>query len=249
MEEKLPTVMMRVSRYLPGEEKPHFQTYEVPYRRDMVVLDALNHIKEKRDPTLTFRWSCRMGICGSCGMNVNGKPVLTCESFLKDVLRREILVEPLGHFPVIKDLVVDIEDFMRKLEAVKPYLIRDQERPLGAGEYRQTQEEVDRFRQSSLCINCMICYAACPVYGEDASFLGPAAAALAYRYNVDSRDQGAGKRLPAVASATGVWECTFVGECSTACPKDVDPGAAIQRLKLLSSIEVQKRVLLPSILR
>ena len=125
-----------------------------------------------------------------------------------------------------------MDDFMHKLKSIKPWIIRKQEIPLGAGEHRQTNEQIDDFRQFSECINCMLCYAACPVYGLNNEFLGPAAIALARRYNLDSRDQGLKQRLPVIADNEGVWECSFVGECSVVCPKGVDPAKAIQQTKL-----------------
>jgi fumarate reductase iron-sulfur subunit len=132
---------------------------------------------------------------------------------------------------VIRDLVVDIDDFMQKLKSVKPWIIRELEQPLGAGEYLQSQNQVDNYRQFSECINCMLCYAACPVYGMDHEFLGPAAIALARRYNLDSRDEGSVDRVNVLAASEGIWECSFVGECSVACPKGVDPAKAIQQTK------------------
>src|ERR671933_1090021 len=133
------TITLQVARYRPEvETEPTFQEYEVPLRKDWVVLDALNYVKDKVDGTLTFRWSCRMGVCGSCGMTVNGEPKLTCATFLTDYAPGPVRVEPLRNFPVIRDLVVEVGDFMRKLSAVKPWLIRDHERPLDLGEYLQT---------------------------------------------------------------------------------------------------------------
>jgi fumarate reductase iron-sulfur subunit len=173
-----------------------------------------------------------MGICGSCGMMVNGVPKLTCNAFMRDYWPRSITVEPLQNFPIVRDLVIDMEDFMHKLKSIKPWIIRKQEYPLGAGEHRQTMDQIDEFRQFSECINCMLCYAACPVYGLNNEFLGPAATALARRYNLDSRDQGLKDRLPVLANSEGVWECSFVGECSVVCPKGVDPAKAIQQTKL-----------------
>ena len=173
------------------DAKPRLQSYEIPFYDDsMVVLDALNHIKSHLDGSLSYRWSCRMGICGSCGMMVNGTPKLTCNAFLRDYWPRPVTVEPLNNFPVIRDLVIDMDDFMHKLKAIKPWIIRREERPLGAGEHRQTNDQVDDFRSFSQCINCMLCYAACPVYGLNDEFRGPAATALARRYNLDSRDEG-----------------------------------------------------------
>src|SRR6516165_1823842 len=142
------TITLQVTRYRPEEEtEPTFQEYQVPCRKDWVVLDALNYIKDALDGTLTFRWSCRMGICGSCGMNVNGEPKLTCATFLTDYAPGPLRVEPLTNFPVVRDLVVEITDFMRKLTAVKPWLVREQEKPLSEGEYRQTPEELDAYKQ------------------------------------------------------------------------------------------------------
>ncbi len=245
--EKLPpTVTLAVTRYRPEEEsEPTLQTYEAPYRKEWVVLDALNYIKDKVDGSLSFRWSCRMGVCGSCGMMVNGEPKLTCAAFLSDYLPGPIRVEPLQFFPIVRDLVVDITDFMRKLKKVKPWIIREEEKPLSEGEYRQTPEQLDLYKQFSMCINCMLCYAACPIYGLEPGFVGPAAIALAQRYNLDSRDFGAQERLDILSGKDGIWECTFVGECTKVCPKNVDPAGAIQQYKLTGAAHWFKSVLLP----
>ncbi len=227
------TINITVARYNPEKgQEPYQQTYAVPYREDMVVLDALTYIKDKMDGSLTFRWSCRMGVCGSCGMMVNGTPKLTCATFLRDYHPGEIQVGPLAHFPVIRDLVIDMDDFMDKLQEIKPWIIRTEEKPVEEGEYLQSPDELNLFRQFSMCINCMICYSACPVYGNDSSFIGPAAIALAHRYDMDSRDEGQDERAEVIGSHEGIWECTFVGECTKVCPKNVDPAAAIQRSKV-----------------
>jgi len=228
------TKMLRVARYRPERAPtPYFDEYEVPYADDTVVLDALNHIKDDIDGSLSFRWSCRMGVCGSCGMMVNGEPRLTCAAFLREFpARSAIVVEPLQYFPVIRDLVVDMSDFLDKLKEVKPWMIRAEEKAVEAGEYLQTPEEIDVYTQFSGCINCMLCYSACPVVGQDPEFLGPAAIALAHRYNLDSRDEGRAERREVLGQETGVWDCTFVGACTEVCPKDVDPAAAIQRSKV-----------------
>ena len=226
-------ITITVTRYDPEKDsQPYEQSYSVPYREEMVVLDAINHIKDHIDGTLSFRWSCRMGVCGSCGMTVNGVPKLTCAVFLKDYYPNEIKVAPLANFPIIRDLVIDMSDFMDKLQEVKPWMIRDEEKPVSEGEHLQSPDQLAQFRQFSMCINCMLCYAACPVYGNDSSFIGPAAIALAHRYDMDSRDQGQDQRRPIIGSHEGIWECTFVGECSEVCPKHVDPAAAIQRSKV-----------------
>jgi fumarate reductase iron-sulfur subunit len=240
------TITLRVARYRPETEaEPTFQDYTVPCRDDWVVLDALNYIKDKLDGTLSFRWSCRMGICGSCGMTVNGEPKLTCATFLADYAPGPIRVEPLRSFPVIRDLVIEADEFMRKLTRAKPWIIRKEEKPTSEGEYRQTPEQLDAFKQYSMCINCMLCYAACPVHALDPHFIGPAALALAQRYNMDSRDEGAAERLESLSDHEGIWGCTFVGECTKVCPKSVDPASAIQRYKLTAAMDWFKSFLFP----
>jgi fumarate reductase iron-sulfur subunit len=239
-------ITLQVARYRPEEEAtPTFQEYDVPCPKDWVVLDGLNYVKDRLDGTLSYRWSCRMGICGSCGMTVNGEPKLTCATFLADYAPGPVRVEPLRNFPVIRDLVVDIGDFMRKLNRVKPWIIRNDHKPLSDGEYRQTPQEMDEYAQFSMCINCMLCYAACPIYGLDQEFIGPAAIALAQRYNLDSRDEGASERLEVLSEHEGIWGCTFVGECTEVCPKDVDPAGAIQRYKLTAALDSLRAFLVP----
>jgi len=242
------TMKLEIFRYHPEKEnEPTFQTYEVPFLKDWVILDAINYIKDEIDGTLSYRWSCQMGVCGSCGMMINGVPKLSCAVFLKDYYPDKIRVEPLTGFPVERDLIFQMDDFMTKLTEIQPYIIRnkDEEKPLDEGEYLQTPAELARFKPYSMCINCMLCYAACPVYALDSTFIGPAAIALGQRYNMDSRDQGRDARQELIASHEGIWECTFVGECSAVCPKDVDPAAAIQRAKVSSTIDWFKDVLIP----
>ena len=227
------TITLEVFRYHPDEDsEPSFQTYQVPYREEWVVLDALNWLKDQVDGTLSYRWSCRMGVCGSCGMMVNGSPRLTCNAFLREFMPGPIRVEPLRGFAVERDMITVLDDFMGKLEAVKPWIIRDREQPLEEGEYLQTPSQLADYKQFSMCINCMLCYAACPVYEHEQDFIGPAALALAQRYNLDSRDQGNEQRNELIWSDDGIWDCTFVGECSSVCPKHVDPAAAIQQAKV-----------------
>jgi len=151
----------------------------------------------------------------------------------------------LANFPVERDLVINMDDFLQKLRHVKPWIIRDREKPIIEGEYRQSPAELASYKQFSMCINCMLCYAACPVYGLEPDFVGPAAIALAHRYNLDSRDQGQALRQDVVFSHESIWECTFVGECSVVCPKDVDPAGAIQQEKVAGALDLVKSVLMP----
>ena len=209
-----------------------------------MVLDALNYVKENLDPTLSYRWSCHMAVCGSCGMMINGEPKLGCKAFIHEY-GDSIRVEPLAHFPIERDLVTVVEDFIAKLASVKPYLIPREDQPVSAGEFKQTPAELMKFKQYTLCINCMLCYAACPQYGLVPEFVGPAAIALAHRYNQDSRDGGRDQRQEVVASDEGVWECSFVGACSEVCPKHVDPAGALQQVKVASTIDWYKEHLMP----
>ncbi len=243
----MPTsITLDILRYRPEEEtEPVYQSYTVPFRKDWVILDALNYIKDNLDGTLSFRWSCRMGVCGSCGMMVNDTPALTCATFMEKFLPGPVRVAPLTNFPVVRDLVIEISDFMEKLKRVKPWIIREQEQPLSEGEYRQSPEQLAEYKQFSMCINCMLCYSACPVYGLEPSFIGPAAIALAQRYNLDNRDQGSNQRNEVLSQDEGIWQCTLVGECSAVCPKEVDPAAAIQRYKVSSATAWWQSLLMP----
>ncbi len=236
---------LEVLRYDPETDTaPHFQTYEVSCQEDWVVLDAINYVKENLDRTLSYRWSCHMAVCGSCGMVVNGEPVLSCHAFVRDYPEK-IRVEPLDNFPIERDLVVAIDDFVEKLTSVKPYIVSAEERPIESGENLQSPEQLAVYKQYTDCINCLLCYSACPQYGLIDSFIGPAALALAHRYNLDSRDVGRSARADVVASNPGIWECSFVGACSEVCPKNVDPAAAIQQTKIASTVDYFMRFLMP----
>lgn len=221
-----------VMRYDPEQDAaPRFQQYTVPCEEDWAILDALNYVKENIDTTLSYRWSCHMMVCGSCAMMVNGEPSLTCKTFIRDLPDR-VRVEPLENFPIERDLVVVLDDVMEKLQRAKPFIIRQDAPPDADTEYVQSRGALHKFKQYTMCINCMACYAACPQYGLNPSFIGPAALALAHRYNLDSRDQGKSERLDILADHDGVWDCSFVGACSEVCPKHVDPAAAIQQMKI-----------------
>ncbi|MGA7328367.1 MAG: succinate dehydrogenase/fumarate reductase iron-sulfur subunit [Rhodomicrobium sp.] len=232
------TITLKVMRYDPEKHaEPIFQTYNVPYRDEWVVLDALNHIKDNLDATLTYRWSCHMAICGSCGMTINGEPKLACHAFLRDYRGKTVQVEPLDHFPIERDLVVVIDGFLDKLSSVKPYLIPKYEKPPSEGVYLQTPTQLKAFQCYTQCIDCLLCYAACPQIGLNEDFIGPAALSLAQRYNLDSRDAGRKARADTVESNEGIWECTFAGACSEVCPKHVNPAAAIQQMKISASVD------------
>jgi len=233
------TIEIEVLRYNPERDsEPRFQTFEVPFTDDTSLLQGLQYIKDHLDGSLTFRWSCRMGICGSCGKMVNGKPVLSCHTFLRDYYPNKVRIEPLNHFPIVRDLVIDQTDFFdNKLPSVKPYLIPKDEKPVSDGPFLQTPAQAQKYYQYSQCINCLLCYAACPQYGLNSKFTGPAALALLQRYNSDSRDRGWEERAELLNAEEGVWGCTLVGYCSEVCPKHVDPALAINQNKVNSSMD------------
>lgn len=232
------TIEIEVMRYRPEQdEHPVPQVYKVPFTEDMSVLQGLQYIKDWLDGTLSFRWSCRMAICGSCGMMINGIPSLSCKTFLRDYYPGRIKIEALAHFPIERDLVIVMDDFIEKLESIKPYIIPKEERALAAGEYLQTPAQLDIYEQFSSCINCMLCYAACPQYGLNPKFVGPGILALLHRYNLDSRDGGEAERMPIAASEDGAFNCTAVGYCSEVCPKHVDPANAVNVNKSKSATD------------
>ncbi len=246
MSEPTRTIRIEILRYRPEQEaEPVWQAFTVPFTDDMSVLQGLQHIKDEQDGTLGYRWSCRMAICGSCGMMVNGKPRLACETFLRDLLPGPVRVEALAHFPIERDLIVSVEGFVEKLEGIKPYLIPKAPRTLDEGEYLQTPRQLEVFEQYSACINCMLCYAACPQFGLDPEFTGPGVLALLHRYNADSRDGGQAERAAVMNAEEGVWSCTAVGYCSEVCPKGVDPANAVNQNKLNSAKDYFLRFLAP----
>jgi len=234
-----------VTRFDPDkDEVPKTQEYEIPVQPHWMLLDALNYIKDEVDPSLSHRWSCRMAVCGSCGMTVDGEPKLTCKTPLRSYGDR-VTVEPLANFPIVRDLVVEIEGFLDHLDDVKPFILRAKELAVEEGTTRQSPDELRAFKQFSMCINCMLCYAACPVVAKEPDFLGPAAIALGHRYNLDTRDEGEAERRQVFLEEGGVFSCSYANECSEVCPKNVDPAAAIQQAKLQSALDWAKGLVLP----
>jgi len=225
---------VEIMRYNPETDSaPHPVVYDVPFDETTSLLDALGYIKDNLAPDLSYRWSCRMAICGSCGMMVDNVPKLACKTFLREY-PHGMQVAPLGNFPIERDLVVDMTHFIESLEAIKPYIIGNQ-RDASQGPGNQTPAQMEKYHQFSGCINCGLCYAACPQFGLNPEFIGPAAITLAHRYNLDNRDHGKQQRMAQLNGQNGVWSCTFVGYCSEVCPKHVDPAAAIQQGKVESA--------------
>ncbi len=233
-----------ITRFDPDkDEAPKTQSYEIDCHEDWKVLDAINFIKDEVDATISHRWSCRMAVCGSCGMMVNGEPKLTCKTALSDY-DDTVEVEPLANFPIVKDLVVELEGFMDKFKRVKPWIMsaKDEAAKRAAatmkeGTNRQSSEELSEFKQFSMCINCMLCYSACPVVAAEPDFLGPAAIALGHRYNMDPRDDGQAERNEIFRGEGTVFSCSYANECTEVCPKGVDPAAAVNQAKFNAVID------------
>jgi len=227
------------------DEEPRLQSYEIPVQSDWKILDAINYIKDEVDGTVSHRWSCRMEVCGSCGMMVDGEPKLTCKTAVSDY-GDTVKVEPLANFPIVRDLVVEFDGFMDKFKSVKPWMMRAKELAAEEGPMRQSPAELQAFKQFSMCINCMLCYASCPVVANEPDFLGPAAIALGHRYNMDSRDEGSRERNEIFRGEGTVFSCSYANECSEVCPKNVDPAAAVNQAKFNAVIDWAGSLLLPS---
>jgi succinate dehydrogenase / fumarate reductase iron-sulfur subunit len=222
-------VRFRIQRFDPSkDEKPYYQVYECEAEPTDRVLDCLQRIKGHMDGSLTFRRSCAHGICGSDAMTINGLNRLACKTLIKEV-GKEITVEPLRGFPVVKDLAVETDGFLAKYRAVKPYLINEE--PVPEKERLQRPEDRQRFEDTSKCILCMACTSACPSYWENPEFLGPAAIVNAHRFLFDSRDRGAQERLDVLNTRNGVWRCRTIFNCNEACPRSIDITKAISEVK------------------
>jgi succinate dehydrogenase / fumarate reductase iron-sulfur subunit len=222
-------VTLRIKRYNPDVDvKPHFEEYQVDVEPNDRVLDALNQIKWYQDGTLTYRRSCAHGVCGSDAMRINGRNRLACKILMKE-LGKKITLEPLIGFRVIKDLVVDMDQFFDSYKSVKPYLIAD-EAPAGQ-ERRQSPEQRERFDDTTKCILCAACTTACPITWTSEEFVGPAAIVNAHRFIFDSRDQGAAERLRILNTRSGVWRCRTVFNCTDACPRGIEVTRAIEQVK------------------
>ena len=195
-----------------------------------MVLDALLKIKNEIDPSLTFRRSCREGICGSCSMNIDGVNTLACTKAIADV-KGDVKIFPLPHMPVMKDLVTDLTKFYEQYASVKPWLQTDSEAPVGR-ERLQSKEQQEKVDRPSACILCACCSTSCPSYWWNSDqYLGPAALLASYRWIVDSRDEAQASRLDQLDDAFKLYRCHTIMNCTEACPKDLNPAKAIADIK------------------
>lgn len=241
-----PTRRVRVARG-DGSGGTRYQAYDVPQTPRTTVLDGLLHIQRHLDRTLMFRYACRAAMCGTCGVRVNGVERLACSTRLEAVPPREVVVEPLRHLPVIRDLMVDFEPFFDAWRSVKPTFMPTpalQPTPEGlpgpaviAPDSRE-RTVIDRHRE---CISCGICFSACDVVSLNPGFLGPAAITRSFCMVMDSRDRGGHERLDVLDRESGCWRCHTHTTCSELCPKGLDPTLAIEEVKrILAGRTLQK---------
>ncbi len=224
------SVLLRVRRSDPADAaSSRMAEYVVPLLERTTVLDALFYVVCHLDPTLSFRCACRAGMCGSCGMVVNGREALACRTQLASV-GPVVAVEPLRNLPVLKDLVVDMDPFFAKYAAITPNFVAraDLSEPAAIPAGSPLRDRVDSHLD---CISCGLCYSACSVVALDPSYLGPAALNRAYCLTGDVRDGARTARLDRVAGQHGIWRCHGLFECTQVCPKHLAPTRAIARLK------------------
>ncbi|MGB5209753.1 MAG: succinate dehydrogenase iron-sulfur subunit [Gammaproteobacteria bacterium] len=223
-----------VYRYDPDSGgNPRMDTYEVDMDRcGPMVLDALIKIKNEIDPTLTFRRSCREGICGSCAMNIDGTNTLAC-TMASDEVGGDVKIYPLPHMPVVKDLVPDLTNFYAQYASIKPWLQSHTPAPPDR-ERLQTKEDQEKINEPAACILCACCSTSCPSYWWNGDrYLGPAALLAAYRWIVDSRDEATGERLDHLEDPFRLYRCHTIMNCTRTCPKGLNPAKAISETKKL----------------
>lgn len=224
-------ITFKIFRFDPNinDPKPGYKEYSVATQPGMTILDVLHEIKWQQDGTLTFRRSCRSGICGSCAMKIHGLNRLACETQVEPLMKKTIVIDPLPGFKVIKDLAVDMEPFYENLALIKPYLINDNPPP--DRERIQSPEDFRMIEDPVACILCACCTSSCPSFWYDQSYVGPAALAKAYRYTFDTRDDGATERMEVLDSKHGLWRCHTIFNCMDACPKRIKITQHIANLK------------------
>ena len=226
------TRRFEIYRYDPDSgENPRLDQYEIDTEDcGPMVLDALIKIKDEIDPTLTFRRSCREGICGSCAMNIDGANTLACTLAIDDI-KGDVSIYPLPHMAVVKDLVADLTNFYAQYASIKPWLQTRTPAPPDS-ERLQSKQEQERINTPSACILCACCSTSCPSYWWNSDrFLGPAALLAAYRWLVDSRDEATGERLDDLEDPFRLYRCHTIMNCSYACPKDLNPAKSIAEIK------------------
>jgi succinate dehydrogenase / fumarate reductase iron-sulfur subunit len=223
----------RLNPEVPGKDKPYWQEFHL---KDVEatdrVLELLHRIKWEQDGTLTLRRACAHGICGSDAMRINGVNRLACKVLIRDLAGGKVQVEPIIGLPVLKDLVVDMEPFFDHYRSVMPYFINDTPLPENGRERLQTQDDREKFDDTTKCILCACCTTSCPSFWANGQYVGPAAIVQAHRFIFDTRDLGWKERLDILGDPNGVWRCRTVFNCTPACPREIQVTRAIGEVKL-----------------
>jgi succinate dehydrogenase / fumarate reductase, iron-sulfur subunit len=234
-------VTFRIRRYNPevqGKNKPYWQEFQLKdCEANDRVLELLHRIKWEQDGTLTLRRSCAHGVCGSDAMRINGVNRLACKVLIRDLAPEgttslKVQIEPILGLPVQKDLVVDFEPFFEHYREVMPFFVNDTPLPADGRERRQSQEDKDKFDDTTKCILCACCTTSCPSFWANGKYVGPAAIVQAHRFIFDTRDQAAKERLAILAEPNGVWRCRTIYNCTPACPRGIEVTKAIGEVKL-----------------
>jgi succinate dehydrogenase / fumarate reductase, iron-sulfur subunit len=230
--EKMMQVKIKIWRYHSQTGERALKEYEVEAPQWVTLLDVLDLIKDQQDGSLAYRKSCRMMICGSCGMRMDGAAVLACKTRMYDIVQagHVPVISAMGNLPIVKDLVVDMDPFWEKFKAMKPWLQPGYEEPPEGKEYRVSQERMNVIHKEALCINCGCCVSECNAMESSPEFLGPQALAKGMRFVGDARDGATVERLEDYSDEHGIWECTRCYFCNERCPKGVDPRDAIAKL-------------------
>ena len=212
------------------DQEAHFDTYQVPIRQNMSVIEGLFEILDTLDGSLAFRYACRGAVCGSCGMQINGESRLACQTLIESVKPDVIKVEPLKlpHLTVLKDLVVDLKPLLNNLDTVQPYFISEQPPTL---EFTQSPTQRQKIDDSVNCILCTLCDAACPITHFKKDFIGPATLTKAHRFIFDSRDTAQKGRLEKINNDQYTWGCRTIARCTEVCPRNVGPSRLISAQK------------------
>ncbi|MUM65495.1 succinate dehydrogenase/fumarate reductase iron-sulfur subunit [Acidianus infernus] len=241
MSEEEKEIVVKIKRFS-KEKGSWWQEYKLKVDRFTQMTEVLRRIKTEQDPTLAYRASCHMAVCGSCGMKINGEPRLACKTLALDMVKKygknEITIEPMDYFPVIKDLIVDWTDFYNRMFKVKPRLYPSKEVLEGKAEHRlkpEDQRELWKFEQ---CIWCGLCVSACPSVKNDPEFLGPAAHAKGYRFLADPRDTIFDERLKILIDSA--WRCTYCYQCFNVCPRDIEPVTTIKKTRAYTKFLSEK---------
>ena len=223
-------MIFKILRFDPlKDEGPHFQSYRHEPKRKDSVLEVLKDIRDQQDPSISFRYSCREAVCGSCGMVINGRIALACQTLVEGLDSDVVVIEPLPNLEIQKDLIVDLKPFWDAYRKVEPFLQASGDVPETG--HRVPEKDMEGISQYVTCILCACCFSACPTASRDGRYAGPAALAKLCRFVKDPRDERPFAALERVSGPDGVWGCDLVFRCNDVCPKEVRPADGIEGLR------------------